>query len=91
MDILKFLNKKDQNEASSKEINTYYRDLEKKRKKRKKVPPIGAIRFGKLLPGESKKIKTGWGDNSDTFLPQRVMVTKYPKKFIKKKNLVKKA
>ena len=59
--------------------------------KRKKVGAVGAIRFGKLLPGESKNIKTGWGDNSDTFLPQRVMVRKYPKRYVKLKDLIKKA
>ncbi len=79
------------NEYSDEYINKYYRDLEKKRKKRKKVGAVGAIRFGKLLPGESKNIKTGWGDNSDTFLPQRVMVRKYPKRYVKLKDLIKKA
>ena len=78
----------EQNESSDEYINKYYRDKEIKRKKRKKVGAVGAIRFGKLLPGESKNIKTGWGDNSDTFLPQRVMVRKYPKKY-KRRNIIK--
>jgi len=89
------------NEYSSEFINKYYRDLDKKRSKRTKVPPIGAIRFGKLAPFESKnKMKTGWGDNSDTFLPQRVMVVKHPvvryketnrQRYLRLKKLVNKA